>query len=91
MQRCLEEQRALPDERCTERERSRIDAGEEQRVIDDSAPGPEHRQKDRDPSISASLPTEVDEKSVVAELEDGVLTLSLPKREGSGARSIAIQ
>jgi HSP20 family protein len=38
-----------------------------------------------------SLPTEVDEKTVVAKLEDGVLKLTLPKREGTGSRSIAIQ
>jgi len=38
-----------------------------------------------------SLPNEVDAKGVVAKLEDGVLKLTLPKREGTGARAIAIQ
>ena len=38
-----------------------------------------------------SLAHEIDAKAVVAKLEDGVLKLTLPKREGSGARSIAIQ
>ena len=38
-----------------------------------------------------SLPHEIDDKAVVAKLEDGVLKLTLPKREGSGARAIAIQ
>lgn len=38
-----------------------------------------------------SLAHEVDEKAVAAKLEDGVLKLTLPKREGSGSRTIAIQ
>ncbi len=38
-----------------------------------------------------SLPAEIDEKGVVAKLEDGVLKLTLPKRVGAGSRSIAIQ
>jgi HSP20 family protein len=38
-----------------------------------------------------SLAHEIDDKAVVAKLEDGVLKLTLPKREGSGARSIAVQ
>lgn len=38
-----------------------------------------------------SLASEIDDKAVVAKLEDGVLKLTLPKREGTGARSIAIQ
>lgn len=38
-----------------------------------------------------SLAHEIDAKAVVAKLEDGVLKLTLPKREGSGTRSIAIQ
>ncbi|MGZ5130890.1 MAG: Hsp20/alpha crystallin family protein [Caldimonas sp.] len=38
-----------------------------------------------------SLPHEIDSKAVVAKLEDGVLKLTLPKREGAAARSIAIQ
>jgi HSP20 family molecular chaperone IbpA len=33
----------------------------------------------------------VDEGAVAAKLEDGVLTLTLPKREGSRNRRIAIQ
>ena len=35
-----------------------------------------------------SLPAEIDAKAVNAKLEDGVLKLELPKREGAGARSI---
>lgn len=38
-----------------------------------------------------SLPTEVDAKAVVAKLEDGVLKLTLPKREGAGSRTITVQ
>jgi HSP20 family protein len=38
-----------------------------------------------------SLAHEIDSKAVVAKLEDGVLKLTLPKREGSAARAIAIQ
>jgi HSP20 family protein len=38
-----------------------------------------------------SLGCEIDDKAVVAKLEDGVLKLTLPKREGGGARTIAIQ
>jgi HSP20 family protein len=38
-----------------------------------------------------SLAHEIDAKAVVAKLEDGVLKLTLPKREGTGARAIAIQ
>lgn len=38
-----------------------------------------------------SLAHEIDDKAVVAKLEDGVLKLTLPKREGSGTRPIAIQ
>ena len=38
-----------------------------------------------------SLAHEIDAKAVVAKLEDGVLKLTLPKREGAGARAIAIQ
>ena len=34
---------------------------------------------------------EIDDKAVVAKLEDGVLKLTLPKREGTGARTIAVQ
>jgi HSP20 family protein len=37
-----------------------------------------------------SLAHEIDAKNVVAKLEDGVLKLTLPKREGSGARAIPI-
>lgn len=33
-----------------------------------------------------SLSSEVDEKTAVAKLEDGVLRLTLPKREGTGRR-----
>ncbi len=38
-----------------------------------------------------SLAHEIDSKGVVAKMEDGVLKLTLPKREGSGARSITVQ
>jgi HSP20 family protein len=38
-----------------------------------------------------SLAQEIDSKGVVAKLEDGVLKLTLPKREGGGSRSIAVQ
>lgn len=38
-----------------------------------------------------SLAHEIDGNRVVAKLEDGVLKLTLPKREGTTARAIAIQ
>lgn len=38
-----------------------------------------------------SLTSEIDEKNVVAKLEDGILKLTLPKREGGGGRLISIQ
>ena len=38
-----------------------------------------------------SLAHEIDDKAVVAKLEDGVLKLTLPKREGTGSRTIAVQ
>lgn len=38
-----------------------------------------------------SLGHEIDDKAVVAKLEDGVLKLTLPKRDSAAARSIAIQ
>jgi HSP20 family protein len=38
-----------------------------------------------------SVAHEIDDKAVVARLEDGVLKLTLPKREGTGSRTIAIQ
>ena len=38
-----------------------------------------------------SVAHDIDEKSVVAKLEDGVLKLTLPKREGARSRTIAIQ
>jgi HSP20 family protein len=38
-----------------------------------------------------SLAHEIDGKAVVAKLEDGILKLTLPKREGSTAQAIAIQ
>jgi len=38
-----------------------------------------------------SLAHEIDAKAVVAKLEDGVLKLTLPKRQGAGVRTIAIQ
>jgi HSP20 family protein len=38
-----------------------------------------------------ALGSEIDDKGVVAKLEDGVLKLTLPKREGVGARHIEVQ
>ncbi|MDN6887962.1 Hsp20 family protein [Variovorax sp. CAN2819] len=38
-----------------------------------------------------SLASEVDEKTAVAKLEDGVLHLTLPKREGSARTTLKIQ
>jgi HSP20 family protein len=38
-----------------------------------------------------SLAHEIDAKGVVAKLEDGVLKLTLPKREGGNGRAIEIQ
>jgi len=37
-----------------------------------------------------SLAHEIDEKAVAAKLEDGVLKLTLPKRQGSGARTVTV-
>lgn len=38
-----------------------------------------------------SLASEVDDKASTAKLDDGVLTLTLPKRQGSSSRLVAIQ
>lgn len=38
-----------------------------------------------------SLAHEIDGKAVVAKLEDGILKLTLPKREGTAAQAIAIK
>ena len=38
-----------------------------------------------------TLASEVDDKAAVAKLDDGVLRLTLPKREGSGSRTLKIQ
>lgn len=38
-----------------------------------------------------SLPLAIDEREVLAKLEDGVLRLTLPKRGGGASRRIAIQ
>ncbi|HEX5685289.1 MAG TPA: Hsp20/alpha crystallin family protein [Ideonella sp.] len=38
-----------------------------------------------------SLASDIDEKRVVARLEDGILKLTLPKREGGGSRRIEVQ
>ena len=38
-----------------------------------------------------SLAHEIDGKGVVAKLENGILKVTLPKREGAAARTIAIQ
>lgn len=37
------------------------------------------------------LPTDVDDTSADAKLEDGVLTLTLPKKQGSSAKRLTIQ
>ena len=42
-------------------------------------------------SRAFSLAHEIDSRNVVAKLEDGVLKLELPKREGGGSKAIAIQ
>ena len=42
-------------------------------------------------SRSFSLPTEVDEKGVVAKYNEGVLDLTLPKKSGGGAHRVSIQ
>jgi len=42
-------------------------------------------------SRAFSLAHEIDTKGVVAKLEDGVLKLTLPKREGTGSKAIEIQ
>ena len=38
-----------------------------------------------------SLAHEIDNKAVVAKLQDGVLKLTLPKRDSVGARTVAIE
>jgi HSP20 family protein len=38
-----------------------------------------------------TLATDVDDKAAVAKLENGVLHLTLPKREGSGSRTLKIE
>jgi HSP20 family protein len=38
-----------------------------------------------------SLSHDIDDKAVIAKLEDGVLKLTLPKRSGTGSRTIAIE
>ena len=38
-----------------------------------------------------TLASDVDDKTAIAKLEDGVLRLTLPKREGSGTRTLKIQ
>lgn len=40
---------------------------------------------------SFTLAHDIDEREVVAKLEDGVLNLTLPKRQGGSARKIEIQ
>ena len=42
-------------------------------------------------SRSFSLPGEVDEKATVAKYKDGVLDLTLPKKQGDGAKRISVQ
>ena len=38
-----------------------------------------------------TLASDVDDKSAVAKLEDGVLRITLPKREGTASRALKIQ
>jgi HSP20 family protein len=40
---------------------------------------------------SFSLPTEVDETQVQAKLDNGILTLTLPKKEAAQAKTISVQ
>lgn len=40
---------------------------------------------------SFTLPTDIDEAQVQAKLDNGILTLTLPKREAAHARMIAVQ
>ena len=40
---------------------------------------------------SFSLPTDVDEKGTVAKYKDGVLDLTLPKKQGNGTKRVAVQ
>ena len=42
-------------------------------------------------SRSFSLPTEVDQKGVVAKYKDGVLDLTLPKKQGNGSQRVSVQ
>lgn len=42
-------------------------------------------------SRSFSLPTEVDDKGTIAKYADGVLDLTLPKKQGNGSRRISVQ
>ena len=42
-------------------------------------------------SRSFSLPTEVDDKATVAKYSEGVLELTLPKKQGNGSRRISVQ
>jgi len=42
-------------------------------------------------SRSFTLPGDVDEKGTVAKYADGVLDLTLPKKQGNGARRISVQ
>jgi HSP20 family protein len=42
-------------------------------------------------SRSFTLPTDVDEKGTVAKYTDGVLDLTLPKKQGNGARRVSVQ
>jgi HSP20 family protein len=42
-------------------------------------------------SRSFSLPVEVDEKGTVAKYKDGVLDLTLPKKQGNGSKRISVQ
>jgi HSP20 family protein len=38
-----------------------------------------------------TLASDVDDKAAVAKLDDGILRLTLPKREGTGSRTLKIQ
>jgi len=42
-------------------------------------------------SRSFTLPADVDEKGTVAKYTDGVLDLTLPKKQGNGSRRVSVQ
>lgn len=50
-----------------------------------------HERRKRPTSRSVTLPTAVDQTSVNATMEDGVLTVTVPKREAEESREIEIE